>query len=203
MKSASETSLDSERRRRTILLALVLGVLLSSVTVLTASRAAFSDTTSNGSNVVSVGDVVLTDNDSDSALIEMVNVTPGDSETTCIQVTYEGSIADPSGVVVYSGGFTDSSTLANDINLTIEEGTGAGTFDDCTGFTLVGQIYSGTLANFDSTHSAYANGAGTWDPSSTPETRSYRFTVEVDSSAANTSQGQSVTDLIFTWEVQS
>ena len=186
-----------------ILLALVVGVLLSSVTVLTASRAAFSDTTSNESNFVNAGDVVLTDNDLGSALFQMSNVAPGDSEQTCIQVTYEGSIADPSGVVVYSGGFTDSSTLANDINLTIEEGTGAGTFDDCTGFSLAGQIYSGTLTNFDTTHTDYASGAGTWDPSSTPVSRSYRITVELASGAANTSQGQSITNLIFTWEVQS
>jgi hypothetical protein len=40
-------------------------------------------------------------------------------------VTYEGTIADPAGVVVYSGGLTDSATLADDINLTIDEGTGA------------------------------------------------------------------------------
>lgn len=201
MKFRGETG--EEPRRRTILLALVVGVLLSSVTVLTASRAVFSDSTSNEGNFVDVGDVVLTDNDSGSALIEMSNVAPGDSETTCIQVTYEGSIADPSGVVVYSGGFVDSATLASDINLVVEEGTGATTFDDCTGFSLVGQIYSGTLANFDTTHTDYASGAGTWDPASTPESQSYRITVELDSNATSASQGQSVTDLVFTWEVQS
>lgn len=201
MKFRDETG--EEPRRRTILLALVVGVLLSSVTVLTASRAVFSDSTSNEGNFVDVGDVVLTDNDSGSALIEMSNVAPGDSETTCIQVTYEGSIADPSGVVVYSGGFVDSATLASDINLVVEEGTGATTFDDCTGFSLVGQIYSGTLANFDTTHTDYASGAGTWDPASTPESQSYRITVELDSNATSASQGQSVTDLVFTWEVQS
>lgn len=197
------TDRENGRKRGTILLALVVGVLLSSVTVLTASRAAFSDTTSNEANFVNVGDVVLTDNDSDSALFQMSNVAPGDLETTCIQVTYEGSITNPSGVVVYSDGFTDSSTLANDINVTIEEGTGASTFDDCTGFSLGGVIYNGTLANFDTTHADYASGAGTWDPSSTPESRSYRFTVELDPDAADTAQGQSITGLVFTWEVQS
>lgn len=201
MKFRDETG--EEPRRRTILLALVVGVLLSSVTVLTASRAVFSDSTSNEGNFVDVGDVVLTDNDSGSALIEMSNVAPGDSETTCIQVTYEGSIADPSGVVIYSGGFVDSATLASDINLVVEEGTGATTFDDCTGFSLVGQIYGGTLANFDTVHTDYASGAGTWDPASTPESQSYRITVELDSNATSASQGQSVTDLVFTWEVQS
>ena len=198
-KSADHT----DHKKWTILFALVVGVLLSSVTVLTASRAVFSDSTSNESNFVNVGDVVLTDNDSGSALFAMDNVAPGAFETTCVQVTYEGSIVDPSAVVVYSGGFTDSATLANDINLTIEEGTGAGTFDDCTGFTLVGEIYSGTLSDFDLTHTGYASGAGIWDPSSTPESRSYRITVELATGAANASQGQSITDLIFTWEVQS
>lgn len=201
MKLRAETG--AKPRHGTVLLALVVGVLLSSVTVLTASRAVFSDSTSSEGNFVDVGDVVLTDNDSGSALIEMSNVAPGDSETTCIQVTYEGSIVDPSGVVIYSGGFVDSATLASDINLVIEEGTGAAVFDDCTGFSLVGQIYSGTLANFDTTHTDYASGAGTWDPASTPEAQSYRITVELDSNATSVSQGQSVTDLVFTWEVQS
>lgn len=194
----------AERRRGLIILAILLGTLLSGVTVLTASRAAFSDTTSNDGNYVTVGDVTLTDNDSDvGVLFEITDMAPGDSETSCIEVTYEGSISDPGQVVIYSGGFTDSGSLATEVNLTIEEGTGAGTFDDCTGFTLDASIFSGTLTAFDTAHTGYSSGAGTWDPSSTPESLSYRITVELDPNADTASQGQSITNLIFTWEVQS
>lgn len=185
-------------------LAAILGVLLSTVTVLTASRAVFADQTTNGQNYVNAGDVVLVDNDGGvNVLFEIDDMAPGDSETTCINVTYQGSIPDPGGVVVYSGGLTDSDALPDDLNLTIEEGTGAATFGDCTGFALDGLIFDDTLGTFDSTHTDYLTGVGSWDPSSTPESSSYRITLELDPDAAPSSQGESVTDLSFIWEVQS
>jgi hypothetical protein len=127
---------------------------------------------------------------------------PGQSVARCILVTYQGTIGNPGPVRIYSGGLTDSGSLATELDLTIEEGTG-GSFTTCTGFTSSDTIESGTLAGFNSTHNGYANGAGTWDPSATPESRSYRITVTLPSDAANSFQGQSVTGLVFTWEVQS
>jgi len=128
---------------------------------------------------------------------------PGESVTDCIVVTYQGSVPDPSTVVVYSGGYTDSGDFDAYLNLTIEEGTG-GSFGDCTGFTLENSIESGgTLSDFDTTHTSYATGAGVWDPSGTPESKTYRITVELDAAAPNAEQGESVTALIFTWEVQN
>ena len=46
----------------------------------------------------------------------------------------------------------------------------------------------------------YGTGYGTWTPSSSGTT-SYRITVELDSSS--TAEGESVTALEFTWEVQA
>lgn len=185
-----------------ILVAVVIGVLASGVMVLAASRAAFSDITSNSANSFSVGSVDLVDDDNASALFSVSNMVPGQTATGCIVVTYQGTIANPGPVRIYSGGLIDSGSLAAELDLTIEEGTG-GSFSSCTGFTSSGTIESGTLAGFSASHTAYANGAGTWDPSATPQSRTYRISISLPSNAPNTAQGKSVTGLVFTWEVQS
>ena len=185
-----------------ILLAVVLGILLSGAVVLTASRAAFSDTTSNSNNSFTSGTVDLIDDDSGSSAFTVTNMVPGQTVTRCILVTYQGTIVNTGPVRLYSGGFTDSGTLGSHLNLTVEEGTG-GDFSSCTGFAASGTIESSTLTQFNIDHTNYTNGAGTWDPSSTPESRTYRITVQLSSSAPSAQQGQSVTGLVFTWETQS
>lgn len=195
---------DDKRRGGLVALAIALGILLSGVMVLTASRAAFTSQTDNSGNSFAAGDVTLTDDDSDGAMFTVTNMAPTDSAVTaCIEVTYEGSIADPGEVRLYSGGFTDSGTLGSELDMTVEVGTG-GDYSDCTGFIPSSTIFStGTLDSFDSTHTDYASGAVAWDPASTPESRTFRFTVDLPSDAANSVQGESITGLSFVWEVQS
>lgn len=191
-------------------MAVVLGVLLSGVMVLTTSRAAFSAQTQNTGNEISVGNVALSDDDNGSAMFSVTDMAPGDTSQACIEVTYEGSIADPSAVKLYSGGFTDSGVLedgeplADELDITVEVGTG-GSFADCDDFVLVPPAIfaTNTLTNFAASHSDYTNGVVGWDPASTPESRTFRFTIDLPSDAADTAQGDSVTELIFTWEVQS
>lgn len=183
-------------------LAIVLGVMASGVTVLTASRAAFSDTTSNTGNSFSTGTVDLLDDDSGSALFALSNMVPGDSITRCIEVTYQGTVADPGPVRFYSGGYTDSAALATHLDLLVEEGSG-GDFGSCAGFAAAATIESDNLVGFDTAHTSYASGAGTWNPSATPDSRTYRITVTLASAAPDSAQGQSVADLVFVWEVQS
>ena len=128
---------------------------------------------------------------------------PGDSVTDCIEVTYEGSIADPAAVKLYSGGYTDSGDFADYLNVTIEEGTD-GEFGDGSSFNSEYTIETGgTLAAFGTAHTSYTNGAGAWDPVGTPESKTYRFAVELDATTPDEEQGESVTALAFTWEVQS
>lgn len=186
-------------------MAMVLGVLLSGVMVLTTSRAAFSAQTQNTGNEISVGNVALSDDDNGSAMFSVTDMAPGDTSQACIEVTYEGSIADPSAVKLYSDGFLDSDALADELDITVEVGT-AGTFADCGVFesAAFSTIFAtNTLTNFDTTHSNYTNGVVGWDPASTPESRTFRFTIALPSDTPDTVQGDSVTDLIFTWEVQS
>lgn len=185
------------------LLAVAVSILLVSFLVASASRAAFIDTTDNSASVVGAGTIDLVDNDSGSVLFNISTLLPGDTVENCIVVTYQGTAADPGAVKLYSGGFTDSGDFADFLNITIEEGTG-GTFNDCTGFANVNTIESGgTLGAFDATHSSYATGAGVWDPSSTPESVTYKITFELDSATTSAEEGESVTGLTFTWEVQS
>jgi hypothetical protein len=127
---------------------------------------------------------------------------PGQTVIRCILVTYQGTIVNTGPVRLYSGGFTDSGTLGSHLNLTVEEGTG-GDFLDCGGFTASATIESATLSQFNIDHTNYTNGAGTWDPSGTPESRTYRITVQLSLLAPSVQQGQSVTSLFFTWETQS
>lgn len=174
-----------------------------SAMVITTSQATFNDTSVNSANAFTAGDIDLVDDDSDSAIFTIVDMEPGQSEVDCIEVTYQGSIPDPSRVSVYSGGYTDSGDFATYLNLTIEEGTG-GAFGDCTGFSSVNTIESGgTLADFGTDHTNYANGAGVWDPTGTPESVTYRITVELDGATPNAEEGESVTGLTFTWEIQN
>lgn len=185
------------------LFALPVSLVVVSVLVVTSSVAAFTSSTSNAGNSFTAGTVDLIDDDLGAVMFTVADMGPGDSVTDCITVTYQGTVADPSGVKVYSGGYTDSGDFDTFLNLTIEEGTG-GTFGDCTGFALENTIESaGTVSDFDTARTNYATGAGVWDPASTPESKTYRITVELDGAAPDAEQGESVTAMTFTWEVQS
>ncbi len=186
-----------------LIVAFLLSMVAVSVFVVTSSIAVFSDTTASSGNSFTVATIDLVDDDLAGALFSVAGIVPGQSVTDCIQVTYQGSATDPAAVKVYSGGYTDSGDLDTFLNLTIEEGDG-GSFGDCTGFTPTNSIESGgTLSDFDTTHTDYATGAGVWDPSGTPESKTYRVTVELDAAAPNSEQGESVTAMTITWEVQS
>ncbi|MDX1689958.1 MAG: TasA family protein, partial [Acidimicrobiia bacterium] len=127
-------------------LAPVAAFLVVGFTVVGATRAAFSGTTDNTSNTFAAGTVVITDDDSGSAMFTASGMKPSDSVTECIAVSYDGSIV-PADVKLYvaSGGLAGTN-LDDYLTLTIEEGTG-GAFGDCTGFTG-SQISTGTMDAF-------------------------------------------------------
>ncbi len=186
----------------TVVLGVFLALAMVSGVVVSTSYAAFSDTASSSGNTFSTGTVDLVDDDLGAVRFNVSGLIPGQSVTGCVTVTYQGTVADPGPVRVYSGGFSDSGSLASHLDLTIEEGTG-GSFAECAGFTATGTIESGTLASFHAARTTYATGAGVWNPSSTPVSRSYRITVTLSASTPNTQQAASVTAQTFVWEVQS
>ena len=187
------------RNRIVTVLAALASLVVVSFLVTRASNAAFTDTeSSNGS--FSAGSIDLTD-DVASTLFTASNLVPGQTVQSCLVVTYQGSVADPNGVRVYSGGVVDNG-LAPHLDVVIEEGTG-GSSSSCTGFTPSGgPIFNGTLEGFGTAHTSYATGAGTWDPSSTPASRSYRVTATLGNDTPNSAQGDDAS-ATFTWEVQS
>lgn len=182
--------------------ALVAGALLLSVVTLTTSRAAFSDVTDNTGNSFAAGSVELVDDDSSTALFTVTGMAPGDSVVECITVTYQGSITDPGPVMLYSGGYTGSQPLAAALQLTVAEGTG-GEFGDCDGFVGSTLVEGETIDSLATAHASYATGVEGWTPSATPQSRTYRFTVQLAGDAADALQGTQVTAAAFVWEVRS
>ncbi len=169
-------------------------VLLTTALILTASFAAFSDTTDNTGNTWSAGTVILTDDDLGGIMFTVTDMAPLAPVTKCIVVTYSGSVL-PADVNLY--GISGGTGLDVYLDVTVEEGTG-GTFLDCTGFSG-STIFTGTLTSFAAAHTNFTNGAGAWNPAVNPESRTYRFTVTLQDD--NGAQGLNAT-ATFTWEAQ-
>jgi hypothetical protein len=163
-------------------------LLIEGLLVVQASRAAFSDTTVNTTSSFSTVDLV--DDDTGSAMFSITNIVPGQSVTKCIVVTYQGMVANPAAVKLFSGGDTNTCTLGRHLNVTVEEGTG-GSFSSCNGFITEKVIVNAvTLSTFNTTYNNYSTGAGVWDPSATPESKTYKVTVQLDSTTPECGTGQ-------------
>ena len=195
-------------RRHTAWVAGLAAAGLVTLLVLRTSQAVFTASIQNTNNSLEAGNVVLEDGGA-STLFNVTAMEPGQQEVRCITVTYSGSIPDPSTVKLYSGGYTNApmpvgaTGIDQYLNLTVDEGS-LGTAGDCSTFTSSSTIVSGTtLQGFATASSDYATGAGTWDPSSTPESRTYRFTFELDAGTPNTEQDAGVSSVVFAWEVQN
>lgn len=178
---------------------LIAAVLLVGLLVMGVSRAAFFDLTSNASNDFAAGTVVISDDDSGSAMFSVSDMTPGDSATECIKVTYDGSIS-PVDVVVYvSPGDLTGSGLDDYLDMTMERGiSSGGGFGDCTGFGS-NLVCSGTLDGFASLYTDFGNGA-LWTNATTGDYSVYRFTLTLQDDNAAQGLDAAVT---FTWEAQS
>lgn len=170
---------------------------LLAVTMLTVTRseAAFSDTTANTANSFATGTVVLTDDDSGTAMFSATNMSPGTPVVDCITVTYSGDQL-PAPVRLYG---STTGTLDTYLDTTVEIGTG-GSFGDCTGFTPTSTLFNNTLANFAATNTDWSSGLATFTAAANPTSRTFRFTIEVQDNPA--AQGDSAT-ADFTFEAQA
>jgi hypothetical protein len=168
---------------------------------------AFSSKTENPGNVIAAGTVTIEDNDGGTALYNLPTAKPGDTKTSCIKVTYKGSL--PATVKL----FTESTigALGPFVNLKIEAGTQTtSTFPTCEGFTAYstgGTLYEGTLSAFATEKNTFATGVSTFPTGQTKwETNNsviYRFTAMLSASAPNTAQGATTGLHAFTWEAQN
>jgi predicted ribosomally synthesized peptide with SipW-like signal peptide len=191
---------------RKLLLTVLLVGIVGSVAG-SATFSAFSSTTSNSGNSFAAGTVLLSDNDAGSALYSVSNAKPNDSSTTCIKVTYTGTLA--ADVRLYTTSTVNA--LAAYVNLTVEKGTVSGSpaFPGCGTFTSQSTLYSGTLANFATNKSSYANGVGVYPASQTQWNQNdsvwFRVTVSLadDNNANGGASPLSTGSHAFTWEARN
>jgi hypothetical protein len=176
------------------LTAVATAMLMLTVLIVTHSEAAFSDTTVNTANSFTTGSVVLSDDDTGSALFTAASVSPGVPVVECISVTYSGTLT-PADIRMYG---TSSGVLAGFLDTTIEVGTGGG-YLNCAGFTPTSTIYTGTLTGFSGTHTNWATGLAVFTAAASPTSTTLRFTVDVQNVPA--AQGQTG-GADFTFEAQ-
>jgi Camelysin metallo-endopeptidase len=202
---AAEARRPRSRGRKLALTMLVLGLVSAAASY--GVYSSFTATTGNASNSFAAGSVAISDNDSSTAMLALTNAKPGDSDTSCIKITYTGSL--DAGVRLYG---SISGSLASYLTLTVTRGTDSSpSFDSCTNFTADGTnylglgngvIYQGSLASYPANYAA-----GIVDPkTATPETwttneaHSYKFTITLDDNNA----AQSLTgSASFTWEARN
>nr|WHW29315.1 hypothetical protein [uncultured bacterium] len=173
--------------------AVATSLLMLTVLVVTSSQAAFSDTTANTGNTFASGSVIITDDDTGSAMFTASGMTPGTPVVNCITVTYSGSLV-PADIRLYG---TTSGALAPYLDTTIEVGTG-GSFNSCAGFSGA-NIYTGLLSDFSTTHFDWTSGLATFTAAANPTSRTFRITADVRNDPA--AQSQSAT-AVFTFEAR-
>jgi hypothetical protein len=174
---------------------------------------AFSATTQNAGNEISTGTVAFSDNDAGAALYNIANAKPGSTVSSCIKTTYTGSL--PSTVRLRTT-TTTPGALAQYIDLKITQGTStSSTFPGCTGFApaatsgsiVNGEIYSGTLSNFESTRNTYDTGIPTAPAGQTTWATGTSVVYKIDATLQTTTpesgQGSSSGAHDFVWEARN
>ncbi len=184
--------------RFALIAATLFSLLVVSMTLFRVSESAFSDTTENAGDQWTAGDVVLTDDDSDTAMFAVTSMKPGDTETECITVTYSGSL--DAAVTLY-GSLTAGDGLDDYLNLVVRRGSG-GSFGDCSGFSSTETVYTGTVDGFVGTHTSFGTGAGSWTPTGGGADDDMTYQFEVTLQDDNGAQGLTTT-ATFTWEAQN
>jgi predicted ribosomally synthesized peptide with SipW-like signal peptide len=117
---------------------------------------AFSSSTENPGNQIASGTVVLSDNDSGSALYDVSGAKAGDTVDRCITVTYSGDL--DADVKLYLPDAVGA--LAPYVDMTVTPGTDA-TPSWGDGARLVADgapLFSGTLQGARAAHDGWANG---------------------------------------------
>jgi hypothetical protein len=189
------------RKRIALLASIPVALIASGAMVWQASYSAFTAKDSTPVNNWAAGTVALSDDDANAAMFTASNLKPGSTGQKCIVVTSNGSL--PSAVKLYGTSYTTTNALALNITVTVDEGTGGTFAGGCAGFTSSTQIFNGTLANFGSSKTSYANGVGAWTTAGTSgETKVYRVAYTVSPSTPDSAQGGTA-GVLFTWEAQN
>ncbi len=172
--------------------------LLALSAVGTSTFAAFRATTPNAGNRITSGTVSLSDDDSGTAMFSPTGLQRGASGSKCIVVTYNGSLAASVKLYVTSS----SGALAPYLDLKIEQGTGGSFSGGCGAFTPATTIYTGTLSAFATAATDHASGVGTFAPTGSGQSRTYRITYTLNAATPSSAQGTSAS-ADFRWEARS
>jgi hypothetical protein len=183
-----------------------LAIVAVGASVYQASYAAFTGQTRNSGNEWATGSVKLTDDDNGTARFRVSNMLPGDTQTKCITVTADASVA--STVKGYAiNPVTSTAGLENRVKVTIENGAG-GSFADCTGFVasgpaLVSDVPLSAIAQVNT----YETGFGGWAVSPGVSSKTYRMTWRFDTTGMTQQQIDQMqgakTGIDMQWEMQS
>jgi hypothetical protein len=169
----------------------VLALVLAAVGVAIGSGADFSAQTANPSNTFAAGTLTMSNSNNAAAILTAANMKPGDSSTGTVDIGNTGSLGGTFSVSRTALTDTPSSpALSGKLNLVIHDcGLFSGsTAPSCaTGGT---DVYSGTLNAMTSSVALGNYAAG--------DKHRYKFTVTLDNSADNTSQGGQ-SNATFTW----
>lgn len=198
--------------------AVIGGLLLAMLMIMTVSRAAFSDVTSNDDNSVAAGSVVLyndapnggagTGSAGDESgdpmfgteaealasawTVRADNLKPGETVSHCIEIIYGGTL--DANAVLQSISVTPSTTAGfeDEINMTVERFNGA-----------CGAAGTGTAAVAGgATLGAFTINDPVW-PATTGDSQFYLVELELDTAVANSFQGASVSDIDFQWYAEN
>jgi hypothetical protein len=186
------------------------GLVASGALVWHASYSAFSATTANPTSNWAAGSVALTDDDGGSALFSVSNLKPGSTGTKCIVVTSNATLASTTKLYTTASSFAQTKTLADNLSLTVTQGSSTSTGGTCTGFSAdsgAANTWTGTMASFASSFSTFANGFGTWAPAAgSGVTKTYQISYTLNNAGTQTAtdamQGGTA-QIGFTWEEQN
>lgn len=192
--------LDVSRTRKVLRTLLVIGVVGTVAGV--GSFSAFTSQADNDDNVVAAGTVVLADNDGGTApLYEITDAKPADTQTSCIRVSYTGSL--DATVKLYTP--STIGALGPEVNLKIESGTQAApSYPDCTGFAAETTLFDAALSTFPTTYAGGITdfpGAGTKWVSA--DAVVYRVTATLSASAGDAVQGATTGLHTLRWEARN
>ena len=185
-------------------------VVAAGALVYQASYAAFTGQTRNSGNEWSTGSVRLTDDDNGQARFRVGNMLPGDTETKCLKVTADASVASTvKGFTINP--VTSVQGLENRLLITIVAGNGGG-FADCTGFAPLNDATSGVIVadaplSAVSQKNTFETALGGWDVPAGISTRTYKITWKFDTTGMTQAQVDQLqgakTGVDIQWEMRS
>ena len=162
-----------------------LAVILAAVGITVGSGANFTASSANAGNAFTTGTLVIAKS-SNTALLNVTNMKPGDSPSSTVDITNTGSLA--GDFALKTANPTGSSALLGQMQLTVLDcGAWTSTAPNCTTGTT--SVYSGTVSGL--TNSSLGNYAGGIK-------HRYKFTTTLPASTDDTYQGKTAS-VDFSW----